>query len=368
MIHADGKKVAIDVLSDVLVAQSPDSRSYKVYRRKSIDPDTGAAIVKSAKRYFARKYSFISYFKSPQEADVTQFCSRLIAYAYRSAKLPITHLADHRVLPLHLFRACQSVEWEDISDSLFEKPIPPEISNLFGGFEELGLKGVKSLDEFSAHANSLMRQGADIFKEAEQLRYKNAMDVFQTWISMNQLVAAKLQLAKLLQLSPEQVDDTAATIIARVLEQIAQLLELSRLDKIDRLINDSVFYATHDQNGESLFVGLPHRDEIYALFRSRERLSLYGFFLFAQIGLCSILAGVTSNEKFSRFATVKPEYVSKFIEALSYPANFREFAAQDDTFTWVDVEEDRRTCQQTARNIVLMLEVIDLCRKAASRG
>ena len=88
IIHADGKTVALEVLSDALHVDRPDAYHYQVYRNKNISPETAAQVAKSAMRYFGQKYRFTSYLGQEQEGDTTQFCSRLVAHAYRAVDLP----------------------------------------------------------------------------------------------------------------------------------------------------------------------------------------------------------------------------------------------------------------------------------------
>ncbi|SAL52727.1 YiiX/YebB-like N1pC/P60 family cysteine hydrolase [Caballeronia concitans] len=361
IIHADGKKVVIDVLQDVVEACTPADSTFKVYRRRSLDPSQAKVIVKAAHRYFATKYSFLSYFTTPSETDTTQFCSRLIAHAYRSANLPLSHLADHRVLPLHLYAACQADEWQDVSSCFF--PVFPTglSSEVLDSIRDLG---IFTPEELSFHADTLRGHDEDLLKvgrlrrEAAAAFYENAQNILDMHKNRTQLVTLQWQLANEIELTPENIEDTGASIIARVLEQLPQLLELSNLQNVADLIDESMLNGLHDVDGLSEYVGIPDHKTWYFLRVSTEKLRLATYFKLAEVGLFSILAHTTTNEKYARFKSVKRQYASKFDEALKFPTDYLKFKDQSDTFAWLDHSQDRETYRQVVRDIVLCLSYI----------
>src|SRR5690606_4075524 len=123
VIHADGKSVEIEVITDALHIATAEQAHYTIYRHKGISDVTRQKISLEAIRYYSQKYSFSPFFQksstlskksTSSNEDTTQFCSRLVAYVYRVSGVELSNLPDHKVLPVDLFKVCSLPPWEDI--------------------------------------------------------------------------------------------------------------------------------------------------------------------------------------------------------------------------------------------------------------
>jgi uncharacterized protein YycO len=129
IIHADGKTVSIENAVDALQYETEEASKFGVYRRCDMTVELADQIVSAAIRYYKQKYKFLTFFKNfvrgsaEGEGDTTQFCSRLVAHAYRSAGLLPTELPDNKVLPVDLYQICRLPPWEDVTAEFTEKPL-----------------------------------------------------------------------------------------------------------------------------------------------------------------------------------------------------------------------------------------------------
>jgi hypothetical protein len=208
--------------------------------------------------------------------------------------------------------------------------------------------------------DSLVQQGAEVLKPWHDEEYKALREALNMQLSMSRLVIARFNIARQVHQRPDVMDDYAVSQISSVLRQIPELLSLSYLQSLDQLISDGIYEVMCHPDGQARYIGFPSRDEYRALLANTERFKLLTYFLFAEVGLFSILWHLTSHENFAKFGEVKPDCVRQFLKALSsrYPANFREFQNQSQSFVWV-ASHERATCQQSARNIVGALECIE---------
>lgn len=85
IIHADGTEVTLQVVSDAL--KFKDS-TYEIYRNSGVSEETAKRIAEAGIHYLKQQYDFTTYFGAGGAGDVTQFCSRLVAQAYRIVGLP----------------------------------------------------------------------------------------------------------------------------------------------------------------------------------------------------------------------------------------------------------------------------------------
>ena len=361
IIHADGKTVAVAILDDALHFQTEEASIFQVYRRKEMPHDLADKITKSAMRYYNQKYRFVSYFVENMKEDTTQFCSRLVAYAYSSAGLPLTSLPENKVLPIDLYQICQSQAWEDVSAKFVQEQ--PGMVDTFPPIE-VPDHGEMPLRKFLEYADSVMRKGAQLSKETIEIRYETTRKLLENEATLALFCAHLLDLSKKIRLVPSALEDTDASRIVRVLTQLESLLALSRLPTIDLLIMNSFLNRVEDKSDVSLYAGYPPPSAIREMQRSREELTIYTYLLFAEIGLFTILAHRTPHEKFGEFRSVKSEYADAFIAALRPFHDLSSYENEMNVFEWVESESDRATCRTTFRNIIAALKIIGLLRNS----
>jgi hypothetical protein len=200
IIHADGKTVAVEVISDALHHATSEASRFQVYRRRDASVDVTAKIVTSAMRYYNQRYRFSTYFNTDPGGDTTMFCSRLVAHAYRSAGAQLTPLQDNRVLPVDLYQICQSKEWMEITSEFVVEPVDAAVDELFPSIE-LPDQGSMSLSEFLAHVDALITDRARMLKQREQIRYDSTREILYGDVSFPKCV--------------DSSDPTLATISAR---------------------------------------------------------------------------------------------------------------------------------------------------------
>jgi hypothetical protein len=367
IIHADGKSVAVEVISDALHHHTREASLFQIYRRKDISRDLAEKIVKSAMRYYGQRYRFSTYFAEPDAGDTTQFCSRLVAHAYRSAGVPLSSLTDSKVLPVDLYQICQSRAWNDVSAEFVQQPPPPAINELLPTIEIPG-QGELSLSDFLTHSDAVILEAARLTKENIKLQYDTTRTLLHNEALLARFSSFQFDLSKQIRLTPSALEDTFALRITRVLAQLEDLLALSRLPSIDTLVADSFLNAVDNQKDIGLYAGYPTPLAIREMQVSREAITIFSYLLLAEIGLLTILAHRTPHEKFEQFRSVKSKYADQFAAALQPFDDFSSYERVEDLFEWVEGESDRATCQQVFGRIVAALKVIAILRSAGAKG
>ena len=176
--------------------------------------------------------------------------------------------------------------------------------------------------------------------------------------------SAQLDQAKLLRIAPENLEDTFALRIVRVLKQLDTLLGMSLLSSMEEVIRDSMINKVEGRDEASLYAGFPTPLTIREMQKTREALTVYAYLLLAEVGLFSILAHYTPNEKFEQFRAVTREYVRQFLVAIGPVGDLTLYKDNQDLFKWVAEDDDRAKSQSLVRNIVGSLEVIEILRSS----
>lgn len=140
VIHADGRITQYDALIDV-AAGMPIS-----VRRRTAPPLTEEqqqTLLHAANRYSLQPYSFFVGRRSSslgralhRGKQTRPFCSELVVAAYEAIGVDLCNLPPDRVLPLHLDKACRSPEWEEVTDSYFERDFEPDMHPAIDGMRE----------------------------------------------------------------------------------------------------------------------------------------------------------------------------------------------------------------------------------------
>jgi hypothetical protein len=360
IIHADGKTVTVEPMSDALNYETDERSLFQVFRRDEMSPEAAKAIAREAARYYAQKYRFSSFFAEPVEQDTTQFCSRLVAYAFRVAGIPLTGLPDNKVLPLDLFRVCQSGGWKDVTKDFISAPQATIGDDIF---PKVRLEGEDvSLSQFLAKADSVLATSARLSAKTMQVVYEANKSILATEALLAKFCGAQFDLAKALRLNPSALNDKDATTIARLLEQIQALLDLSELPDIELLVGDALLNSDPEDKDSKLNIAYPTPLAIREMQKSRETIKIYGYLLFAETGLCTILAHSTPHDSFEAYRSVAKEYADQFLRALQPVANLAPYENADDLFKWIDGDADRSMARKIFRNIVAALKVIDILR------
>jgi hypothetical protein len=356
IIHADGKKVALEVVTDALRF---GSTKYQVFRRADLPAAATDHIARAGIRYMQQKYSFMKYFGKARENDTTQFCSRLVAHAYRSAGLPMSAAPDKDVLPLDLYLLCQTAPWSDVTAETILQPLSQDAA-IFAHDIEVPGKGVMSMADFFANSDKLLLGSLHFQKQFQEILYKNYRDILQMEALLAKYCLAMFKLAKQTRASPDLIDDAFSEKIASVLRQIETLLDLAALPDIDLLVENTLVNTDTGGAGESTFVGIPRPIAIREMQTSRESIRIYTYLLMAETGLLSILAHVVPHDKFDAFKVVKTEYVNAFLAALPQISRLEDYGDVESPFAWVDKEADRTICQQTYKNLIGSLGILKI--------
>jgi hypothetical protein len=354
IIHADGKKVALEVVTDAL---NFGSTQYQVFRHAGLSGATAAQIARAGIRYMQQKYSFLAYFKKSRESDTTQFCSRLVAHAYRAAGMPLSELPDKDVLPLDLYRICQAAPWSDVTAETLLRMPRPDTEDILGNIEIPG-KGNLSISEFLDSADQRLLEGLQLRKRVQEMLHKNVRNILRVQGLLAEYCVAVFMLAKQVRTNPRSIDDAFAEKIANVLGQIGTLLDLSTLPDVDLLIENTLVNTDTGGMEESAYVGMPTPAAIREMQTGRETIRIYTGLLMAEVGLLSILAHAVPHEKFDAFRVVKPEYAATFLASLPQIDHLEAYEDVENPFSWVDDEADRIFCQQTYKNLITLLDII----------
>jgi hypothetical protein len=354
IIHADGKTVALEVVTDAL---NFGATKYQVFRHAGLPDATAEQIAGAGIRYMRQKYSFMKYFGKASDKDTTQFCSRLVAHAYRAAGLPLSELPDKDVLPIDLYRLCEAAPWTDVTGETVHEPLSQDDA-IFAQEIDVPGEGPMSMDEFFANVDELLRNGVHLRKQFHEIWHKNHRDILMTEALLSKHSLAIFMLAKQTRAFPELIDDAFAEKIASVLRQIEPLLDLAALPDTDLLVR-STFINTGDAV-EGSYAGLPAPAAIREMQTGREIIGIYAHLLMAETGLLSLLAHVVPDDKFDSFKVVKPEYLNVFFAALPRINRLKDYENMQNPFTWVDNEADRTLSQQIYKNMIGALRILEI--------
>ncbi len=355
IIHADGKKVAIEVISDALThGTNYDASHFQIYRHNDITKENADQIVKSAMRYYNQEYSFFSYFNNTKVGDTTQFCSRLIAHAYRSVGIPLTSLADNKVLPVDLYLACQSDNWKNVSAEFVQEPPPSNILNEFPPIEISG-RGPISLSDFLIITDELVDKSARIDKRIMEEIYANTRKILRNEILLTKCVSALLDVVNLISDEPHWLDEEVAARVVNALKNLKELLAFSLLTKEQFLQVEALYYTNEDQTDISQYAGDPTPLAICEMRVARMKAGFYCDLLLAEIGLLTIDAHRTKDGEFAQFKLVKSKYACDFANAVEPINNLEPYENEESLFEWVECERDRARWRTTFRSIIRVI-------------
>lgn len=367
VVHADGKIVRVEIVSDALAYATDRESTYEIYRMRDLTDERGNGIAAAATRYYNQRYSFLAYFRSAPSTqvgsdigreDTTQFCSRLVAHAYRSAGFPFSARPDSRMLPLDLYQICQSEPWTDITSEFVQAPVPPDMDRALGEINLPDGHGV-GVNELFRRMDEAVRRNAELTAERYDVQYTVTRELLQVEASLAKLVTSQFDLARLLRIAPDKVDDAIAARIVRVLEQLDTLVAMSRVPSLELFTRTSLINV----GDESLYAGHPPPSAIREMQLAREAVTVYSYLHFAEIGLLSALAHFTAYEKLDRFRTVKREYAEQFLAAAEPIAAPSKYADDRTLFLWVDDDAERAGWRTILRNIIQAAEGVILLRR-----
>ena len=373
VIHADGKSVNIDIVTDTIGISMTDAAKFEIFRRRDLSVEKAQAIVNAAYRYYGQAYGFIPFFgrhrkAAEEDKDTTQFCSRLVAYAFRTTGLALTSLADAKVLPLDLYRICQNEhDWQNISDRFVEKRIT-EVA--WRALEEAGL--AKQLG-FSEEELILLLKGdkkrdfefANWYKEKLRIKHKSVRDRLDLEMKGIQLVLLHFELARSRFCDPETLDENDAGDITKILEQLPALLDYANLSSLELCVPVVLNPNFSDEVVNTPdFVGLPTPFIMYEMRLQKESLRILTCLLFGAIGIFVIAACQLNDVRFAQFRAVKAEFSIKFLAAIPRVANLDSLLqAARDGFIWITDSSEREFISSLFCSIVGVLQQLENLRE-----
>lgn len=373
VIHADGKSVEIEVITDALHIATAEQAHYTIYRHKDISDVTRQKISLEAIRYYSQKYSFSPFFQksstlsnksTSSNEDTTQFCSRLVAYVYRVAGVELSNLPDHKVLPVDLFKVCSLPPWEDITQDFMDDNTSSDLDERLGSITMPNGEEV-TLSTFMRSANALLKDNAIFNAELQKIAYKSLKDLLINESLLAKFCSAQLDMAKLVSIKPDEIHGDVTDLICKTLEQIEDLLLLATTLDLKLITPDILSNFYPDDRGRGAYVNFPSTATMRELQLNREVIRIYAGLLFAQAGIFVILAHYVPNEKYRIFEAVNRDTADRFLTSvlqirvdLSTYDNFQEL------FVWIEDDIDRSTSQKIFNNIVTGLRLIDFLRSA----
>lgn len=364
IIHADGKSVAEETIHDALKVNAPDAYLYHIYRHKKITAELGQRIGKAAKRYYGQAYSFFTYLGKEEQVDYTQFCSRLVAYAYRTEGMPLSKLADNKVLPLDLDRICRTEDWQDVTEKFIQKPLSAEaemwLKDITGDLKLPSGAPVPS-DRIFEESDQLVLEITQKLKHLQDLDYRSHIRAVHQEFLLCELCMAEKTQAEQMRDAPGDIDDAYADRISNVLSQIEALLNIAQLTSVELLVAPSpINEIAYGEDPVSAYVGLPTPADIHSMQTARETITLHTFFVMAELGLCCLLWHLTRHDRFEAYHAVKPEYATNFQSALQPVADLARYEAMADTFAWVDDPAHRESFELKFRHVIAVLKLLEL--------
>jgi hypothetical protein len=371
VIHADGKRVSIDVISDVIGAELADAALFSVYRYQRLSPQASAEIVKAAYRYYSQSYGFIPYFGSVKirprrREDTTQFCSRLVAHAYRCAGYSLTTLADARVLPLDLYRICQSDEWRDVTAEFIEEGFSPDVEHALAGIGMEEICGM-NLQDFLKRSGQTMREASALQRDFLHMQHKSLRDRLHVEGLLSQYVSLQFDLAKATRIAPDSMDEPVTGWVEKVLAQLPALLDLAALPDVGLLVAPSperLMIAGEETNDLPTFVGLPAPAVVQQMRCASETVRIYAYLLLAELGMSVIATQFTQDVRFQPFRDIGIKYAKAFLAVVPVVDDLpARLSAASKGFLWVESESDRETCRGLCDTVIKLLQATDLFRR-----
>lgn len=368
VIHADGNRVSIDVISDALQHDSDKPITFRIFRPHHLNVEIAAKIARAAVRYYEQRYRFRSYFaalpenKAPYGAepkDLTQFCSRLVSHSYRSAGSPLSQLPDHRVLPIDLYRICQTSDWTDVTSEFIHEYEPESLDSTLGSIHVPGL-GEVSMSEYFERTDKIIYESAKIAKESEALKYKSLRDALHTEGLLAQLANARFDLAKGIRLQPNLIDDDYAEQTTRILQQLGALLDLCLLPQLDQLQQPTLLNASQTKETLSIYAGFPPPQAMLEMQKARNKIIIYTYLLMAETALLGIIAHSAPDKNLEAFRRIDPKHISKFLLGVPQIEDLTPFENNDSLCAWVEDKADREQSVALVGHIVAGLKFIDL--------
>lgn len=366
VIHADGKRVSIDVLSDVITPEIANAGYFVVYRHRNMPLDKANDIVNEAYRYYSQSYGFSPYFRSlkkkwKRREDTTQFCSRLVAHAFRAAGYSLTTLADVRVLPIDLYRICQGDEWLDVTSDLIDMFFSPK--------KELFLSEIDgiSMPDFWQATELLMREAAENRRNFLDIVHKSAKSRLQIEAELLKLVSLRLELVKMARHDPEVIDAKLSDSMKKVLAQLPELLDLALLPDLSLLIESSTVNMTisgDKHRNQAPFIGFPTDGILQKMRMQREAGNLFWFLLMGELGMLIIAAKLTPQPELEFFQIAAETYADEFlgvVPVIDDDLSMRLNAVQNG-FLWVESESERDICRKICCVIIAVLQSIVVAR------
>ncbi|MBB3122023.1 hypothetical protein [Pseudoduganella violacea] len=360
VIHADGHSVVYEVASDALKFGQDEADSFAVYRNPRLSPVAIHAITRAAKSYYSKLYRFSTFFGAEKDGDTTQFCSRLIAYAYRRAAVPFSRLKDQRTLPIDLFHACQEEPWHDVTQDVIEAPLSAEACAVLAKIaNEAGLPPwIDDLPDLLAQSQqtqlAILRMNAGI-KEYE---YKSYCNIAKQVEMMAELSLLQLEQALDMLAYPETMDADFAATVTDALQQLPALLAIAGLPNLDQRLE---IYPGLDYNDDTPpYQGLPSPAAIRKMQLKREASGIYAALVLVDIGLSSILWRKTGHEHFSKFACVKTQYLLNFKALLPSTSELAHYEALPAAFAWAGNLEVQQKFTQIFSRLINLVKLLRL--------
>lgn len=361
VIHADGHKVAIENARDVIVPGDEEGH-FKILRRDDLSEETSRQIASEAQRYLEQKYSFFNYFRVVKSGRIrkrknfTQYCSQLVAHAYVSAGLPFSALPEHRVLPIDLFIACQAGPWRDVTSEILQ---PPRIARDRRTEEALAALpfGLDFIDRFFEETDKLLGDVADNGKLLAYHSLGSYDQTIQIVSGLKEHGKAMYQMALLLRYDVTLIDDELSLMIARLMEQVEELLHLPLIPDLAAIVPP--LYGGDEGRLIPAYAGRPTLAELRDRQLDGEMFRLMGYVLFMETGLTALVARLTKKPELEHYAKLDHGYAKLFLNSLPHlPSISAVDRPSEASFAWIKDAKQRSTTKRAFENIVISLDVL----------
>lgn len=352
IIHADGTKVALEVVTDAL---SVKDASYEIYRNSLIGEDTANSIAEAGIHYLEQAYNFTNYFSACSAEDATQFCSSLVAQAYRAVGMPLSQRPDNKVLPIDLHRSCQQPGWQNVTALSRHTPLPQSAAldsiNIPVSDESL------SLSEFFEKTDKLIQEGAHLHVRNQEALHNHTRQLVQSQAVIARTSAALFTEFQALREAPARMTIQHAQYIERTLSQLDNLLNLADLPDVELLLKENTINRGRADNSHALYAGLPTNPEIRDNEKAAETLKLLAYLLMAEIGLCCILSRYGENPVIAKFKGVDASYLETFENALPKTLS-APFHDPDHAYPWVINPDFQAVYRAVYGNVITALKCL----------